>query len=171
MKLKIKLRSYDEYKICIGDLAENEVIGSMDSFIQHGNVTCLQHSIYVSYISYFICRRLGLDYCSAARGGLLHDFFLYDWHIRNSHKGLHGFTHPYTALENANKAITINNINLGYFNVGMINTVSQEMQEKIKTKIALNEFGDPENIFKTIQYIRETSYLTGSCIDLNGGIV
>ncbi len=75
------------------------------------------------------------------------------------------------ALENAKNSITINNINLGYFKVGMINTVSPEMQEKIKAKIALNEFGDPENIFNTIQYIRETPYLTGSCIDLNGGIV
>ena len=75
------------------------------------------------------------------------------------------------ALENAKNCITINNINLGYFKVGMINTVSPEMQEKIKAKIALNEFGDPENIFNTIQYIRETPYLTGSCIDLNGGIV
>jgi NAD(P)-dependent dehydrogenase (short-subunit alcohol dehydrogenase family) len=75
------------------------------------------------------------------------------------------------ALENAQKGITINNINLGYFKVGMINTVPKEMQEKIKSKIATNEFGDPENIFNTIQYIRETYYLTGSCIDLNGGLV
>ncbi len=75
------------------------------------------------------------------------------------------------ALENAQKGITINNINLGYFNVGMINTVPQEIQEKIKSKIAYNEFGAPENIFNTIQYIRETPYLTGSCIDLNGGLV
>lgn len=75
------------------------------------------------------------------------------------------------ALENANKSITINNINLGYFKVGMINSISPEMQQKIREKIALNEFGEPENIFNTIQYIRETPYLTGSCIDLNGGIV
>ena len=75
------------------------------------------------------------------------------------------------ALENAQKNITINNINLGYFNVGMINTVPQEVKEKIKSKIAFNEFGNPKNIFNTIQYIRQTSYLTGSCIDLNGGLV
>jgi NAD(P)-dependent dehydrogenase (short-subunit alcohol dehydrogenase family) len=75
------------------------------------------------------------------------------------------------ALENAQKGVTINNINLGYFKVGMISTVPKEMQEKIKAKIAVNEFGDPENIFNTIQYIRETSYLNGSCIDLNGGLV
>ena len=75
------------------------------------------------------------------------------------------------ALENAQKGITINNINLGYFKVGMINTVPKEIQENIKSKIASNEFGDPENIFNTIQYIRNTSYLNGSCIDLNGGLV
>lgn len=75
------------------------------------------------------------------------------------------------ALENAQKGITINNINLGYFKVGMINTVPKEIQEKIKSKIAANEFGDPENIFTTIEYIRNTHYLNGSCIDLNGGLV
>ncbi len=75
------------------------------------------------------------------------------------------------ALENAQKGITVNNINLGYFKVGMINTVPKEIQEKIKSKIASNEFGDPENIFSTIQYIRNTPYLNGSCLDLNGGLV
>lgn len=75
------------------------------------------------------------------------------------------------ALENSQKGITINNINLGYFKVGMINTVPKEIQEKIKSKIASNEFGDPENIFTTIQYIRNTPYLNGVCVDLNGGLV
>ncbi len=75
------------------------------------------------------------------------------------------------ALENGQKGITINNINLGYFKVGMINSVPVEIQEKIKSKIAVNEFGDPDNIFNTIQYIRNTSYLNGACLDLNGGLV
>lgn len=87
-----------------------------------------------------------------------------------SKAGLNGMIKS-IALENAQKGITINNINLGYFKVGMINSVPQEIQEKIKSKIAYNEFGDPENIFNTIQYIRQTPYLTGSCIDLNGGLV
>lgn len=87
-----------------------------------------------------------------------------------SKAGLNGMIKS-IALESANKSITINNINLGYFKVGMINTVPKEIQEKIKSKIAFNEFGDPQNIFNTIQYIRDTPYLTGSCIDLNGGIV
>jgi NAD(P)-dependent dehydrogenase (short-subunit alcohol dehydrogenase family) len=87
-----------------------------------------------------------------------------------SKAGLNGMIKS-IALENAQKSITINNINLGYFKVGMINTVPAEMQEKIKSKIAVHEFGDPENLLKTIQFIRETPYLTGSFIDLNGGLV
>jgi NAD(P)-dependent dehydrogenase (short-subunit alcohol dehydrogenase family) len=87
-----------------------------------------------------------------------------------SKAGLNGMIKS-IALENAQKSITINNINLGYFKVGMINTVPKEIQEKIKLKIAVNEFGDPENVLKTIQFIRETPYLTGSFIDLNGGLV
>jgi len=75
------------------------------------------------------------------------------------------------ALENAQKGININNINLGYFKVGMINTVPKEIQEKIKSKIASNEFGDPENILSTIKYIRATAYLNGACLELNGGLV
>jgi len=75
------------------------------------------------------------------------------------------------ALENAQKGITVNNINLGYFKVGMINSIPKEIQKIIKSKIAFNEFGDPSTIFNTIQYIRQTPYLTGSCIDLNGGLV
>lgn len=87
-----------------------------------------------------------------------------------SKAGLNGMIKS-IALENAQKGITINNINLGYFKVGMINTVPKEIQEKIKSKIASNEFGDPENIFSTIQYIRNTPYLNGACVDLNGGLV
>ena len=49
------------------------------------------------------CRALGLrvDGESLIRGALLHDFFLYDWHTVGRQYGLHGFTHPATALKNA----------------------------------------------------------------------
>ena len=110
LNLKADSSSYDEYKKCIGDLAKNEAVRSMENFIQHNNITCLEHSVYVSYKSYLICRFLRLDYCSAARGALLHDLFLYDWHTTKSSNGLHGFTHPHTALENANKFFDLNDL-------------------------------------------------------------
>ena len=97
-----------EYEKCIMDLIQHEDVKSMEKYIQHGDVSCLDHSIDVSYRSFAICKRLGLDAKSAARGGLLHDFFLYDWHIPDPKRGLHAFTHPSTALLNANDRFSLN---------------------------------------------------------------
>lgn len=102
--------NYDEYMDCVNDLIQHEIVKSMENFIQHSNINCLEHSISVSYYSYTICKLFGLDYRSAARGGLLHDLFLYDWHITKTRNGLHGFTHPYTALENAKKYYILNEL-------------------------------------------------------------
>lgn len=108
MKLRSDSSSYIEFENCISDLIQNETVISMNKLIQHSNITCLEHSIDVSYNSYLVCRGLELDYKSAARGALLHDFFLYDWHITKSGHGLHGFTHPVTALKNANENFCLN---------------------------------------------------------------
>lgn len=96
------------YKTCIEELLTNEVVYSMKHFIQHGNVSCLEHSLYVSYCSFRVAKIIGWDYISCARGGLLHDLFLYDWHETKSPYGLHGFTHAYAALENATHHFVLN---------------------------------------------------------------
>ena len=36
-------------------------------------------------------------------GPVLHDYFLYDWHVKDKTHRLHGFFHPGTALANAQK--------------------------------------------------------------------
>ena len=87
-----------------------------------------------------------------------------------SKSGLLGMTKA-IATENGNKGITINTINLGYFNIGMIGEVPGEQQEKIKAKIPCGKFGDPEQIWNTVNYIVNNDYLNGAEIDLNGGIV
>ena len=74
------------------------------------------------------------------------------------------------AAENARKGITINNLNLGYYNIGMIKEVSQEFQDILKKKILTGNFGNPEIIFKSINFLRETDYINGTSIDLNGGL-
>lgn len=103
LNLKADSCNKEEYMECICELIQHEVVESMKNFIQHGDINCLEHSLYVSYCSYLLCKRLGLDFRSAARGGLLHDFFLYDWHTGKPYRGLHGFIHPHIALQNANK--------------------------------------------------------------------
>ena len=110
LKLKIDYNGCDEYKACINDLIEHDAVISMKNFSQHGKMNCLEHSINVSYCSYLICKRFRLDYNSAARGGLLHDLFLYDWHTTKLERGLHGFTHPHAALKNANLYFQLNDM-------------------------------------------------------------
>lgn len=97
----VSLPSEEEYEECIKDLIVNRDVGSMRNFMQHGDTNTLEHCLNVSYYSYCMCKNLGLDYRAAARGGLLHDFFLYDWHSGKNYKGLHGLEHPKIALRNA----------------------------------------------------------------------
>lgn len=100
--------SYSEFENCISDLLKSKTVQSMGKFMQHSDITCLEHCMNVSYKSYLVCKFLKLDYKSAARGALLHDLFLYDWHTTKPYKGLHAFSHPYIALENANRVFELN---------------------------------------------------------------
>ena len=92
-----------DYMDCVSDILSHPVFQSMEQYIQHGATSCKSHCIQVSYLSYHICRKFGWDYKKAARAGLLHDLFLYDWHTHARETGnhFHGFTHPRTALNNA----------------------------------------------------------------------
>jgi NAD(P)-dependent dehydrogenase (short-subunit alcohol dehydrogenase family) len=74
------------------------------------------------------------------------------------------------AIENARKGITINNLNLGYYSLGMIKEVPREYQDILKKRIPTGDFGDPENILKTIKLLIETDYINGASIDINGGL-
>jgi NAD(P)-dependent dehydrogenase (short-subunit alcohol dehydrogenase family) len=74
------------------------------------------------------------------------------------------------AAENAGKNITINCLNLGYFNLGMIEQVPEELQNELKKSIPTGDFGDPENIYKAVRFLIESNYVNGSSIDINGGL-
>ena len=81
----------------------------MEAYTQHGETSCLRHSINVSYLSYLYCRDHGWQARAAARAGLLHDLFLYDWHFHAKETGnyFHGLTHPRRALENAQRLFSL----------------------------------------------------------------
>lgn len=74
------------------------------------------------------------------------------------------------AAENAKYGITINTINLGYFDIGMIHEVPVDMLEKIVETIPIGILGDPKNILKATEFILSADYLTGASINLNGGL-
>jgi len=72
--------------------------------------------------------------------------------------------------ENASKGITVNSLNLGYFDVGMIQEVPSEMQAKIKEQIPTGNFGNPMNIYNAIRFLIASDYVNGTTIDLNAGL-
>ncbi len=97
------------YMNIVKDIISNEMVQEMKQYRQHYTVSCFDHCLYVSYNLYSICKKHNLDYKSAARAGLVHDLFLYDWRKRqDGRKGLHAYTHPKTAYENAKKIFNLN---------------------------------------------------------------
>ncbi|MDY4117424.1 MAG: HD domain-containing protein [Blautia sp.] len=80
-------------------------LGMERRYYQHGVTTIFQHSINVACVSCKIAEKyhLDVDYYALIRGALLHDYFLYDWHVKDRSHRFHGFTHPRRALENADK--------------------------------------------------------------------
>lgn len=89
------------YLSCIDDFMANKTVLRMHEFRQHANISCLEHCLHVSYTSYAIGKKLGMDYRTIARGALLHDFFLYDWRVTKLPEGKHAFVHPRLAHRQA----------------------------------------------------------------------
>lgn len=100
-----------EFFHIINDILNHEKVQKMKNFRQHCNTSCYEHCLHVAYYSYWITKKLGLDYISTARAAMLHDLFLYDW--RKKYRdielpGLHAFVHPKIALKNALDIFTLN---------------------------------------------------------------
>lgn len=100
----------DKYFISIiSDMIENNTVKQMNDFKQHYETTCFEHCLVASYYCYLLCKKFNLDYISCSRAAMVHDLFLYDWRKRqNGRKGLHAFTHPQTAYDNASKLFYLN---------------------------------------------------------------
>ena len=92
----------------VADILANETFRSMENYIQHGDTTCRDHCVWVSYKSYLTCKKFKWDSRTVARAALLHDLFLYDWHDKAiPWVEIHGFTHPRKAYENARKEFAL----------------------------------------------------------------
>lgn len=84
-----------------GELLGSEQVRMMGRWCHHNRITTLDHSLFVAYWSYRVARALGLDEAAAARGGLLHDLYLYDSKDKSAHPGWQCFDHPRAAARNA----------------------------------------------------------------------
>ena len=91
-------------------------------------------------------------------------------HYAAAKAGLVGYTKS-LALELANKNITVNALALGYFNAGLIDSVTKDLQAEIIKKIPVNRFGEEQDVGSAVKYLlsTEAQFLTGQVIHLNGG--
>ena len=99
----------ENYNILIEDILENEEFKKLEN-IEHHGTSRLEHSKRVSYYSYQVCKKMGLDYISAARAGLLHDFFISKKERNKKERLFSMFTHPKKALITATSFFDLNDI-------------------------------------------------------------
>jgi NAD(P)-dependent dehydrogenase (short-subunit alcohol dehydrogenase family) len=74
------------------------------------------------------------------------------------------------AVENATKGITANCLALGYFETGMINTIPEPLQDKIRGSIPMGRFGTVLELEHAVRFLIDADYVTGATINVNGGL-
>jgi uncharacterized protein len=106
------MSNYNILEEYASDILNHEKYISQKEFIQHGKVSVYDHTINVALFSIKLAKRLKLkvDYKSLVRGCLLHDYFLYDWHINDKSHRLHGFHHARVAMLNAKRDFGLNKV-------------------------------------------------------------
>jgi NAD(P)-dependent dehydrogenase (short-subunit alcohol dehydrogenase family) len=88
--------------------------------------------------------------------------------------GCKGFVDSFTktvALENANKNINCNSLQLGYFDGGLTYKIPENFRDTIKNNIPAKRWGTIAELYNTIDYLIETGYITGQNINISGGII
>lgn len=100
--------SNKEFEDILNGVITHSTVLKMKNYKQHYDTSCFDHCMNVAYYTYHFCKIFNMHYYQATRAAMLHDLFLYDWRKKqNGRKGLHGFTHPQTALDNASKEFSL----------------------------------------------------------------
>ena len=88
-----------------------------------------------------------------------------------SKAGVIGFTKS-VAKEYAKFNINVNAVALGYFNTGLIERLTKEIQDKLLRDIPFGRFGDPKEAANAVLFLasEDSSYITGQVINVNGGL-
>lgn len=90
------------------------------------------------------------------------------------YSGCKGFVDSFTktvALENANKNINCNSLQLGYFDGGLTYKIPETFRDTVKNNIPAKRWGMITELYNTIEYMIETGYITGQNINISGGII
>jgi len=75
------------------------------------------------------------------------------------------------ALEVARFGVTVNCVCPGFTETDMLLQVPDQVREKLLARVPLGRFAHPGEIGRAIVYVAgEGSYMTGACLDINGGL-
>lgn len=90
------------------DIINNRKFSKIKSESHHG-ITRFDHSMRVAKYVYRISKKMNLDYISATRAAILHDFFTNE-EFGSNHGLIQGVVHPDIALTNARGEFDLNKI-------------------------------------------------------------
>ena len=99
-----------EFLETVSDITAVPAYQMLKKFVHHNSTTRYQHCLNVAWYTFIICRQAGLDYKSAARGAMLHDFYLYDTNEFRKTGMNHNAVHPRCAFKNACKYFDVNDV-------------------------------------------------------------
>ncbi len=106
--LKDKYQDNLDFMAVAQPILNTAIVKEMKQYRHHGHVNCLEHSVDVAFVAYKLGVVFKLDKEVLIRAGLLHDLYLYDWHIKGERKGFHGMTHARVSLKNALQFFDLN---------------------------------------------------------------
>ncbi len=76
------------------------------------------------------------------------------------------------AKELASKGITVNAVAPGFIKTDMTDELNENIKEGLLAQIPLKEFGEPEDIAKTVRFLvsDDAKYITGQTLSVDGGM-
>lgn len=87
-----------------------------------------------------------------------------------SKAGMIGWTKA-LALETARTGVTVNCVCPGFIDTDMLRAVPDEIRARLLERVPVRRFGTAEDVAAAVLYlVRDGAYVTGACIDVNGGL-
>ncbi|MBR3720391.1 MAG: HD family phosphohydrolase [Clostridia bacterium] len=153
----------EEFNEIIADIANNPNVLALKNHAQHYSTTRYAHCKEVSFLTYLICKKLKLDYISAARGAMLHDFYFYNWRNKNveGQKRFHAFRHPRISLANASELFKLNDMEKDIILKHMwpLTVIPPKYTEGLIVTL-VDKYSATKGFFGGLRYLRKTNLLS-----------
>jgi uncharacterized protein len=102
------MKDRDLFNSYAKEILEHELFAECKKIFSHGSITIYDHCVAVAELAFSMAEdRPALDKKCVVRAALLHDFFLYEWHIPGMRYVLHGWAHPAIAAKKAREVFHI----------------------------------------------------------------